>query len=116
VERQNKRFSTRAFVALVMTASGVGLPLTGYMNHVYGFEPISVARHAWMTAHNVLGLLFAVSAGWHAWLNRRALLNHLRGGLAGVRRVGREAACAVAVVGLLVALFVSHAFHAGGGQ
>lgn len=114
MEKEVGRFNTRAFVALVMAASGLGLPLSGYMNHVHGLAPMSVARHAWMSAHNILGVLFAVSAAWHAWLNRRALVTYSRGGLARLRLVTREAAWACALVAGLLALFVSHAFHAGG--
>jgi hypothetical protein len=99
-----------------MTASGFALPLTGYMNHVYGLEGMSVARHAWMSAHNVLGVLFTASAAGHAWMNRRALLAHVRGGRARLAAVNREAISAAALVLAGLALFVGHAFHTGGFQ
>jgi len=89
----------RAFVALALTFSGLGLPVTGYVNHVYQFAPMSMARHAWMSAHNILGVQFAVFAIWHAILNRRAL------------SFNRMAVYAGLTVGLLSALVVSHAFH-----
>lgn len=116
MESRARRFSTRAFVALVMTASALGLPVTGYMNHLYGLEAMSVARHAWMAAHNLLGVLFTVSAVCHAWINRRALLNDVRGARTRPGVVNREAVCAAALVLAALALFVGHTLHAGGFQ
>ncbi|HOC18683.1 MAG TPA: hypothetical protein PKK95_10455 [Vicinamibacterales bacterium] len=114
MESRARHFNVRAFAALVMTASGIGLPLTGYMHHVYGLEAMSVARHAWMSAHNLLGVLFTVSAVCHAWMNRRALLGHVRGARARLGAVNREAISAAALVLAGLALFVGHAFRAGG--
>lgn len=107
-----RTWNTRAFVALAMAFSGLGLPVTGYANHLYQFAPMSVSRHAWMTAHNILALQFAVFAIWHAILNRHALAHHLSGWAARARTIHREAVLAGLTVGLLSALFVSHAFHA----
>jgi len=103
----------RAFVALVIAFSGCGLPVTGIANHAYGFDSLTVARHAWMSAHNVLGLLFAVFSIWHVVLNRNALWSHVRNTAAHVPRVSREAILAGSVVAVVLALFVGHAFHAG---
>lgn len=98
-QTQAKTWNMRAFVALAMTFSGLCLPVTGYANHVYQFAPMSVARHAWMAAHNVLAVQFTVFAIWHAILNRRAF------------NFNRMAVYAGLFVGLLSVLFVSHAFH-----
>jgi hypothetical protein len=97
---QQKTWNTRSFIALAMTFSGLCLPVTGYANHIYQFAPMSVARHAWMAAHNILAVQFAVFAVWHAILNRRAFA------------FSREAAYAGLAVALLSALFIGHAFHA----
>ena len=78
MNRQN-RFDTRGFVALIIALCGLGLPITGVANHLHGFNPLSVARHAWMSAHNCLGLLFILFAIWHLVLNRRALWKVLQG-------------------------------------
>ena len=108
-----KQFNRRAFVALVATMSGLGLPVTGLMNHLHQTEPATLVRHVWMSAHNSLGIIFVVFAVWHAVLNRRALLSHLRGAVAQVPRLTREAIVAVMLVVALVGIVVSHAFHTG---
>ena len=75
----DRKFNLRAFAVLMITFSGLGLPVTGLVNHFYGFAPLSVERHAWMSAHNVLALLFTVFTVWHVVLNRRALWNSPEG-------------------------------------
>jgi hypothetical protein len=112
--RNANKFNTRAFVALMIAFSGFGLPVTGLANHVYGFSPLTTARHAWMSAHNALGLLFVVFSTWHVLLNRRALWNHMKGVAARMPAVSREAALASAIVAFALTLFVGHAFQAGG--
>lgn len=114
MEKTRRKFNARAFTALMIALSGLGLPVTGIFNHVYGFDPLTVGRHAWMSAHNLLGVLFVVFAVWHVVLNRRPLWNHLRSTAARLPAVSREALLAGAIVALLVGLTVGHALHAGG--
>ena len=114
MDRPARKFNTRAFVALMIAFSGLGLPVTGIANHIYGFLPLSVARHAWMSAHNILGLLFVVFSIWHIVLNRRTLRNHIKGVVARIPLVSREGILAVVSVAVLLLLFVGHAFHVGG--
>ncbi|MCX5856113.1 MAG: DUF4405 domain-containing protein [Deltaproteobacteria bacterium] len=114
MEKTMKKFNIRAFVALMIAFSALGLPITGIANHVYGFSDLTVTRHAWMSAHNILGLLFIIFSIWHIVLNRRALLNYIRGAAARIPFLSREAALAGAVVTLALFIFVGHAFHAGG--
>lgn len=114
MERTGRKFNARAFAALMIAFSGLGLPVTGVANHFYGSAALSFARHAWMSAHNALGLLFVAFAIWHIVLNRRALWNHLKSAAARVSPVSREALLAGAVVAAVLLLFVGHAFHAGG--
>ena len=57
-EPKSRPFNPRAFVALMVGFSGIGLPMTGIANHIFGFSPLTIERHAWMSAHTVLGLLF----------------------------------------------------------
>ncbi len=106
-------FKHRAFVTIVMVFSGLALPVTGIANHFYGFAPLSVERHAWMSAHNALGLLFVVFTVCHVVLNRRALWSHVRRAADHVPTVSREAILAGSVVIVMLVLFVGHAFHAG---
>lgn len=113
-------FDVRAFVALTTALCGLGLPLTGLPNHFLGFSPLTTERHAWMAAHNVLGLAFVVFAVWHAVLNRRVLARHLRRAAGRVPGIRREALLAAAGVALLLLLSVGHAFlaatHGGDGR
>lgn len=106
-------FNYRGFVAAMACFSGMGLPVTGIVNHFHGLAPVTVERHAWMSAHNILGLLFVVFCVWHAVLNRRALWNHMRSGFNRIPGVSREAILAGTVVALALLIFVGHAFHAG---
>ncbi len=104
-------FNLRAFAGVGMACAGLGLPFTGWANHVLQFEPMTVARHAWMTAHDSLAVLFVAFAACHVVLNRRSLWNYLRGGIAGVAGRRREILFAVAVVAVPTVVAVSHAFH-----
>lgn len=108
-----RTFKHRAFVAMAMVFSGLALPVTGIANHFYGFAPLSVERHTWMSAHNALGLVFVFFSIWHVVLNRKALWSHVRNAAAHLPIVSREAMLAGFVVAVMLALFVGHAFHAG---
>jgi len=111
MEKTAKKFNTRAFIALMVAFSGIGLPITGIANHIYGFSPMTVGRHAWMASHNALSLLFVLFSIWHIILNRKPLLVHMKGLASQVPSVSREAILAGIVV--LVAIFFAagHAFH-----
>jgi hypothetical protein len=106
------RFNSRAFVAMIAVFSGVSLPVSGLANHIYGFAPLSGARHAWMAAHNAMGILFAVFVVWHIAINRRAPPSHFRSTAAKLPR--RETALAALIVAILLTLAAGHAFIAGG--
>jgi hypothetical protein len=106
-----KPFNLRGFVVLTAAVSGLGLPVTGLANHLHQMEPIvSFSRHVWMSAHNILGILFVASTVWHAILNRNMLLNHVRGYTAR-SGIGREAAGAIVLVAVMLFVAVGHAFH-----
>lgn len=113
METPSKAFKHRAFVAAVMVFSGLALPVTGIINHLYGFAPLSVERHACMSAHNALGLLFVGFSTWRVVLNRKALWRHVRDTTATLPAMSREAMLAGAVVAMTLLLFVGHALHAG---
>lgn len=108
-------FRVRSFVAVGLTVTGLGLPLTGVVNHFYGFSGLTVLRHAWMTAHNMLGLLFVGFAVWHSLINRRPLFGHFRGVAVNTFRFGRETVWACSVVLILLLLAIAHAFHGSAG-
>jgi hypothetical protein len=106
-----KPLNRRAFVALTAAISGVGLPVTGIANHLFQMEPMTLQRHAWMSAHNALGVLFTTFVVWHTVLNRRTLLNHARGLGDRLFSMSREASFAVALIAVTLFLVVGHAFH-----
>lgn len=106
-----RRFNYRAFVSLTIALAGAGLPVTGIGNHWQQLEPMTVARHAWMSAHNSLGVIFVVFATWHVVLNRRALVAQIRGVAGRVPRAGRELLYALAVVGATTGVVIAHAIH-----
>lgn len=106
-----KLFNLRGFLVLIAAFSGLGLPITGLANHLHQMNSmLSFSRHAWMAAHTILGVLFMLSAVSHAILNRRILLNYLRGHAAG-SGMGREAAGAAVFVAVMLFFAVGHAFH-----
>jgi hypothetical protein len=107
-----KKINIRAFVALTAAVAGLGLPVSGFFNHLFQMDPMTLSRHAWMSAHNILGVIFVVFAIWHAALNRRALITHTRNFAMQIPFISREAALAVGVVALGLSLFVGHTFLA----
>ena len=108
---ERKLFNLRGFAILTATVSGLGLPITGLANHLHQMEPIvSFSRHAWMSAHTILGVLFTVSIVSHAILNRRILLNYVRG-QAARPGMGREAVGSIVLVAVMLLVAVGHAFH-----
>ncbi len=106
-----RRFSWRAFWSLLLVLTAVGLAWTGIQNHELGFDGPTVARHAWMSAHNALALLFLAAVTGHAVLNGRALLRHARGLAA--RLPSREAVTALVLTAGLLFVAVGHAQLAG---
>jgi len=104
-------FNLRGFVILTATFTGLGLPITGLANHLQQAESLlSLSRHAWMSAHTILGIIFMLSIVSHAILNRRILLNYVRGH-ASRPGIGREAVGSIILVTVMLFLAVGHAFH-----
>ena len=109
MSRTPSQFRIRAFTAILLVATGMGLAVTGIVNHFYAFSDVTAARHAWMSAHNLLGVLFLVFAVWHAVLNRRLLFSHMKSSSTGIFRISREAVWASGTIILLLAFVVGHA-------
>lgn len=106
-----KPFNWRGFFVLTATVTGLGLPITGLANHLHQMNPIiSFSRHAWMSAHTILGVLFMGSIVSHAILNRHILLKYVRGHAAR-SAIGREAVGAIVLVTAMLFIAVGHAFH-----
>jgi hypothetical protein len=104
-------FRWRAFWSLLLIVTTVGLAWSGVQNHELGLDGLTTARHAWMSAHNTLALLFVVAVAAHVVLNGKALLRHAHGLAA--RLPSREAMVALAVTAGLLLLAVGHAGIAG---
>ncbi len=110
-EITERRFRWRAFWSLLLLPTAVGLAWTGLQNHELGFDALTVTRHAWMSAHNALALLFLTAVTGHVVLNGRALLRHARGLAA--RLPSREAVAALLLTAGLLLVAVGHARMAG---
>jgi hypothetical protein len=106
-----KSFNKRAFVALTAASAGLGLPITGLANHLFQRGPMGFHRHAWMSAHTSLGVLFLVFVIWHIMLNRSALCNYVRGACSGQPGRSREVFWAVGFVAAVLGIGVGHALH-----
>lgn len=112
-EATRRPFNWRAFWSLLLAATVVGLPWTGIQNHLLGFDGLTQARHVWMSAHNVLAVLFVVAVVAHLVMNGRTLIRHARGLATRLAPLSREALVALAVTAALLVLSVGHAQLAG---
>ena len=93
---------------MVALFSGIGLPFTGLGNHLLHSSSLHGPRHFWIVTHEALGIIFMLSAIWHIILNRKALVNHIRGSAGRVAGVSREAFWAAALVGIMLFVPVAH--------
>lgn len=104
-----KKFNYRAFVSVGLLVSGIGLPLSGLMNHYMGLDPLTVSRHFWMSVHDVAGIFFTLFAVTHIILNRHSIKNYVSRFKSVI--ISKEALTAIAIVGFFVMLISLHAFH-----
>ena len=104
---EGRRWNQRAFVTTGALLSGLALPISGLADHAAGGPEGSAA--AWSVVHTSLGALFVGFGVWHAALNRRALLRYVRTGRPAHALPSREALVALALVGGVSALTVTHA-------
>jgi hypothetical protein len=110
--RQNviqKPFNKRALISTALFTSGIILPISGLMNHVLQFEGLTIARHFWMSVHDISGILFAIFSILHISYNWRTLVNYLKKVKDSI--ISKEALIAIILVFLIVGLFSSHTFH-----
>ncbi len=103
-----KKFNNRAFFTIGMMVSGVLLPFSGLMNHLLGFEMLTLNRHLWMTVHNVLGVIFVIFVVCHIVINGRVIKNYLLK----IKQMSfsSEALAAISAVGICSAVAVLHVF------
>jgi hypothetical protein len=106
---KKKPFNKRAFISTALFASGLMLPFTGFMNHSLQFDNLTIARHFWMSAHDIAGILFVILVILHISYNWKILLNYAK--KAKERFISKETLTAIALVIIIVGLISSHAFH-----
>jgi len=104
-----RKFNKRAFLAVGMFISFIGLPVSGYMNHILGSTDMSVEKHLWMSIHNVLATFFCIFSIWHIKLNWKPVKNAFKKMTDII--ISREALYAFALVGVFLTLFILHAVH-----
>ena len=104
-----KPFNKRAFISTAMFISGLFLPVSGLMNHALQFEELTLARHFWMSVHDISGILFIIFSVLHISFNWKALVNYVKK----VKDIyiSKEALTAIIVTLIIVGLFSSHVFH-----
>jgi hypothetical protein len=104
-----KPFNKRAFISTALFTSGLILPFSGLMNHILQFEELTVARHFWMSVHDISGLLFVIFSIIHISYNWKALINYAKKAKDII--ISKEAFIAIILVILIVGLISSHAIH-----
>lgn len=104
---RGRGWNQRAFVAAGALLSGLALPASGIADHAAGGPAESAV--GWSIVHVALGALFAVFCVWHVVLNRVALLRYLRARMPARVLPTREVLAALALVGVVLALTVTHA-------
>ncbi|MCE1164278.1 MAG: DUF4405 domain-containing protein [Bacteroidetes bacterium] len=109
MESSQNRFNKSAFVSVAMCTAGLALPFSGYMNHVFQFDALTVGRHFWMSVHNASAVLFAVFALFHIIYNRHSLIRYIKS----IKSISikKEALLAFALVVFIVCIISMHALH-----
>ncbi len=108
-KEEKKRFNKRAFISIAMFVSGLGLPVSGLMNHNLQFETLSQDRHFWMSVHNMSAVLFIIFVIVHIFYNWRSLMHYIKK-MKGII-ISKEAILAIVLVCFIVGLFSTHVFH-----
>ncbi|MCK9423228.1 MAG: DUF4405 domain-containing protein [Bacteroidales bacterium] len=106
---KKKPFNRRAFISTALLISGLCLPFSGIMNHVFQFEKLTVERHFWMSVHDIAGILFVIFSILHISFNWRTLLNYAK--KAKEMFISKEALAAIVLVIIIVGVISSHALH-----
>ena len=104
-----KPFNKRALISTALFTSGLFLPISGLMNHVLQFEGLTIARHFWMSVHDISGILFEIFSILNISYNWRALVNYVKKVKDSI--ISKEALIAIILVFLIVGLFSSHTYH-----
>lgn len=106
---EKKPFNKRAFISTALWVSGLSLPFTGFMNHYFQYDVLTLERHFWMSAHDIAGILFVIFSLLHISYNWRVLVSYAV--KSKEMLISKETLTAIIFVILIVGLFSSHAFH-----
>lgn len=108
-DKTKKPFNKRAFISTALFVSGLSLPLSGFMNHYYQFESLTLARHFWMSVHDVASILFVLFSILHISFNWKALMSYAK--KAKEIYISKEALTAIVLVVMIIGIISSHSFH-----
>lgn len=106
---KEKPFNKRSFISTALLVSGLSLPFTGFMNHYFQFDGLTLERHFWMSAHDIAGILFVIFSILHISYNWRVLLSYAI--KSKEMLISKETLTAIVFVIMIVGLVSSHAFH-----
>ncbi len=106
---ETKIFNKRAFISISMITAGLTLPISGLMNHLSQFEPLTSSRHFWMSVHNMSGVLFVIFVVIHIVYNWRAILRYAKKSKEIL--ISKEALTAILLVIFILGLYTSHVLH-----
>ncbi len=108
-ETKKKPFNKRAFITTVLFVSGLCLPFSGFMNHFFQFDKLTLERHFWMSAHDIAGILFVLFSIIHIFYNRKVLMTYAK--KSKELFISKEAFTAITFVIIFIGLVSLHAFH-----
>jgi hypothetical protein len=99
----------KAFVSSGLLLTGIGLPVSAIINHFLALRPFSTQRHIWMSANEVLAVLFLFFALFHISLNRKSIFKSLR--IYSVKIFSKELLIASVLIFALLFAAVFHTFE-----
>lgn len=68
----------RAFVSCGLFLTGLGLPVSGLMNHFLAFNSVSAQKLIWMSVNDVLAVLFVFFAVFHVSYNWKPFVRYVK--------------------------------------
>jgi membrane associated rhomboid family serine protease len=108
-DTKKKPFNKRAIISTALFVSGLSLPFTGFMNHYFQFDKLTLERHFWMSAHDIAGILFVIFSILHISYNWRVLMSYAK--KAKEMFLSKESLTAIVLVIVIIGVVSSHAFH-----
>ncbi|MFC1499444.1 DUF4405 domain-containing protein [Candidatus Zixiibacteriota bacterium] len=116
-----KRFQTRVFTALSLTATGLVLAITGIVCYLkppsrvavwIGWRFLGLEKSSWEALHTIFAMLFVMAAVTHVTYNRRALWAYMRLRLEQGRKHWRELTAASGLTAAFILITLLNIFPA----